>query len=257
MEIVSVGWGIQSSCLYFMSSLGIIPRADHAIFADTGAEHPKTLEYLDYAIEWMKENNGIPIHVVSDRNILDDIRKSVSGSRVASIPVFTGNEGKLRRQCTGEYKIDQVKKKIREIYGLKKGQNMKPTEMWIGISTDEATRMKDSELHNIENKYPLIDEMMSRGDCIKWLAANGFEVPIKSSCVFCPFHSNSAWVEIKNNEPESWETAKEVDNIIRKPTGNIREERFLHRSLKPIDESYLGEDQTNLFENECEGYCGI
>ena len=32
---------------------------------------------------------------------------------------------------------------------------------------------------------------------------------------------------------------------------------YLHRSLKPLDEVYLQEDQGNLFENECEGHCGI
>lgn len=257
MDVISTGWGMQSSALYFMSSIGVIPRADVAVFADTGAEHPKTLEYVEFAIDWAKRNDGIPIHVIRNRNILDDIRRSRDGSRIASLPTFTANGGMVMRQCTGEYKIDQVMQGIRKIYGLKKGQRMKPTNIWIGISTDEASRMKVATGHNLTNKYPLIDEMMSRGDCKKWLSDNNFPTPIKSSCVFCPYHSNDTWQALKTNEPELFDIAIEVDEIIRKPIGNMNEERFLHRSLKPIGEAYFGEDQINLFENECEGYCGL
>ena len=257
LNVISTGWGMQSSALYFMSSIGVIPRADIAVFADTGAEHPKTLEYVEFAIDWAKRNDGIPIRVIRNRNILDDIRKSKDGNRVASIPAFTANEGMVRRQCTSEYKIDQVMQGVREEYGLSKGQRMKPTNIWIGISTDEASRMKIATGHNLTNVYPLIDARMSRGDCKKWLADNGFPVPIKSSCVFCPYHSNDTWKSLKENYPELFSIAIEVDGIIRKPIGRMVEERFLHRSLMPIDEAYLGEDQVNMFENECEGYCGL
>jgi len=38
MKVISLGLGVQSTALYYMSSMGELPRADYAIFADTGGE---------------------------------------------------------------------------------------------------------------------------------------------------------------------------------------------------------------------------
>ena len=41
-------------------------------------------------------------------------------------------------------------------------------ELWLGISTDEAIRMKPSRDRWIQNRYPLIEAGMSRRDCMDW-----------------------------------------------------------------------------------------
>ena len=69
LKVISLGLGVQSTAMYMMSSLGYIPRADHAVFADPGAELPMTYEILEVLKDWAKYNNGIPIHVNSDRNL--------------------------------------------------------------------------------------------------------------------------------------------------------------------------------------------
>ena len=38
MKIISLGVGVQTAGLYYMSSMGFIERCDYAIFADTGGE---------------------------------------------------------------------------------------------------------------------------------------------------------------------------------------------------------------------------
>ena len=43
--------------------------------------------------------------------------------------------------------------------------------MWLGISTDETIRMKNSRDRWIANRYPLIGAGMSRRDCLdRWAA---------------------------------------------------------------------------------------
>ncbi len=256
MKVISLGLGVQSSTLYLMSSMGEIQRTDCAIFADPGAEHPKTYEYLKWLLKWQNNNNGIPIHVVK-KSLYDDLLKQKKDItlRVASIPAFTNNSGMLLRQCTNEYKVEPVIKKIREVHKLKKYKWMKPTEIWIGITTDEAHRMKESPKYNITNKYPLIDLMMNRSDCKKWLEKNDFPVPQKSSCIFCPYHSDWTWREHKKNE-KVWKQIQIIDDSIRYKHKLI-EKSFLHKSCNPIDSAYLQEDQEDLFGNECEGYCGL
>ena len=145
---------------------------------------------LKWLIDWSDENDGIPIIVNKENNLLRDILKNqnLAGQRWASIPAFGESGGMIRRQCTMDYKIVPVMKSIRKLHKLEPRKRMKPTEVWIGISIDEASRMKDSRFYNVKYKYPLIDKYYSRHDCIKYFESNNYPVPGKSSCVFCPYH---------------------------------------------------------------------
>jgi hypothetical protein len=258
MKIISLGLGIQSTAMYLMSSLNYIDRADYAIFADPGAELPDTYDLWDNLVEWAKNNNGIPL-IKKRKSLYDDIINSKDNPniRVASIPAFTESQGMVRRQCTLEYKINTVIQEARRLHGLKKFKQMKPTTMYLGISMDEIERMKISSLYNITYEYPLIDKKITRGECIKFLEEKSFYNVKKSSCTFCPYHSNSQWKEIKQNYPEEWKKVIAVDEAIRDKSKNgMKDKLYLHRSLKPIKEAYLQEDQEELFMCE-EGHCGI
>ena len=95
------------------------------------------------------------------------------------IPVYLkGRDGQGdgigRRQCTTNYKIRPIRRRIRELLGLRPRQRVPAgttVELWLGISTDEAMRMKDSRDRWMTNRYPLIEAGMSRSDCADWWAA--------------------------------------------------------------------------------------
>ena len=102
-------------------------------------------------------------------------------------------------------------------------------------------------------------ELLNMPDCAKWLVANGYPIPVRSSCVFCPYSSNITWKNHKKDK-DVWNKIINIDEAIRTKEElqeELQEEFYLHRSCKPINEVYLQEDQTSLFENECEGYCGL
>lgn len=173
----------------------------------------------------------------------------------------------IRRQCTGDYKIDPIEQGIRKMLGLAKGQRWPRTvvvEQWVGISTDEATRMKPSPRPAIKMRWPLIELGMSRRSCLAWIEKNGFlPLPAKSACTFCPFHSDSEWRRIRDTDPAAWERACEIDDAIR--GGPARKgldgAPFLHAQRVPLREVDLStaeeRGQGNLFENECAGVCGV
>ena len=263
LKVISLGLGVQSTAVYLMSSMGILPRADVAIFADPQAEHQKTYDVLKWLQKWKTENNGIEIVVNKDRNLLRDILKKTNskGNRWASIPAFGGSGGMVRRQCTAEYKIVPVQQSTRKLLGLKKRQRMKPTEMWLGISLDEIQRMKESQMYNITYFYPLIYMGMSRKDCIKFFKDNNFPIPVKSSCVFCPFHSNKFWKEIKEENGAAWKTSVKVDETIRDSSQRgLEDPLYLHRSLIPLKDIDFEDRQESLFADDlfdCEGHCGL
>jgi hypothetical protein len=160
-----------------------------------------------------------------------------------------------------------IRKKIRELMGLKKYQKAPKgigVRLWIGISTDEMLRMKPNRDIYIENVWPLIELEMSRTGCLDWMNKNNHPKPSKSSCIGCPFHSNADWVEMKNNAPDEWNHAIKIDSIIRQPSEYNKNKdllQYMHRRCLPLAEAVLLDeepnDQLNLFNNECEGMCGV
>lgn len=264
MIVLSLGVGVQSSTLYFQSSLNSIQRADYAVFADTGSESANTYKYLEYIQKWCANNNGIPIIVIK-QNLYEDAMRGLNkaGKKFLSIPVY-GMEGGKRffgqRQCTKHYKIETVFKAIRSLYGLLPKKRTPKTDVLIGISTDEILRMKPSRYKTLTNIFPLIDKNMSRDDCKQWLKDNGFIIPPKSSCIFCPYNNDLMWLEEKTNRPDEFEKSCILDDAIRNVTGKGDTGTYLHQSCKPLREVEFKNKNNvdiNLFNNECEGMCGL
>lgn len=88
------------------------------------------------------------------------------------------------------------------------------------------------------------------------IAEVGLPVPEKSACVFCPYHSDSYWRDLRDHHPQDWDRAVAFDERIRR-LQSVRGDIFLHRSLKPLAQVRLDDGQGELFANECEGYCGV
>jgi hypothetical protein len=107
----------------------------------------------------------------------------------------------------------------------------------------------------------LIDMNMSRVDCLKWMEKNGYPKPAKSACTFCPYHDDALWRDMKRDDPQSFAAAVEVDKKIRNGTRGTDQRLYVHRSMKPLDEIDFrnAEDagQSRLFDDECEGMCGV
>lgn len=135
--------------------------------------------------------------------------------------------------------------------------------MWIGISRDEAHRMKPSRVDYIENYWPLVNKGMSRNSCLEWMEKNKFPTPPRSACVFCPFHHDSEWKRLKEIEPEEWSKAVEFEISLQaaaKTQEVLIGTPFLHQSCKPLSEvDFIEPKETQglLFGNECEGMCGV
>jgi len=266
-RFLSLGAGVQSSTLALMIAHGELPPVDAAIFADTQWEPPKVYEWLNWLeSEIQRSPYPFPVHRVSEGNLRADIltRRNTTNGLFAAVPWFIvnpdGTKGMGRRQCTSEYKLKPLRKKMRQLVGLVKGQRSKGVvaEVWIGISTDEALRMKPSHDKWARNVWPLIDANMSRQDCLGWFAAKGYALPPKSSCIGCPFHGKAEWREIKA-DPALWADVLEIDAAIRHQSG-CRGAQFMHPKRLPMDQidfSTPEEKQIDMFNNECEGMCGV
>jgi len=260
---LSLGAGVQSSTMALMAAKGEIEMPDAAIFADTHAEPKAVYDYLN----WLETQLPFPVFRVSKGNLGEDQlnhKITAGGKKYIKnlIPAFfrksDGGVGMMPRYCTSDYKITPVRQKVRE---LSQG---KSCEVWIGISTDEAIRQKPSNVKYITHVFPLLDNNMSRGHCLEWMEKNNYPMPPKSSCIFCPYHSDEQWAALSENElqevasfEQRWNEALKTDSRINQITGVVR----LHRSLDTIDKAYFYDkerkSQLDMFGNECEGMCGV
>jgi hypothetical protein len=263
LTVISLGAGVQSSTMALMTGTGDLPIPDCAIFADTGYESKSCYAYLDF----LKKVLPYPVYVVKFGNIKDDMLKARGTTDFVVAPFYTqetitGKKGMILRQCTNQYKIQPIKQKIRELCGIKKGKHFPKdqyVEQWIGISKDEIGRMKPARDPYIKNRHPLIEANMSRQDCINWLKKNEFPLPEKSACICCPFHDDKYWDFMKKERPSEFADAVAFDKEIRTISRNKNIKNYTHRSCKPLDEvEFSKEDnQLDMFENACEGLCGV
>lgn len=269
LRVLSLGAGVQSTTLALMAAHGeITPMPDCAVFADTGWEPHAVYDHL----AWLRSGNVLPfpVHIVSAGDIRADLLRAARGERWTSIPAFTRTIkgirveiGMIRRQCTKDYKIRPIRKKVRELAGLahRRSPAEPVAEQWIGISFDEVIRMKPSFEAWQVNRWPLIEQAMTRQDCLRWLERHDYPRPPKSACVGCPFHSDAEWRRLRDDDPPAWREAVEVDAALRTGLRGIRGEVFLHRSAVPLGQADLStpedEGQLDLWGNECAGLCGV
>lgn len=269
LRVISLGAGVQSTTVLLMANHGELPGVpvDYAIFADTGWEPAAVYEHL----AWLERMSEIPILRVSNGDLRADALDHTR--RFATMPVFVfnerGGEGKMRRQCTHEYKITAINRKLRELLGVGPRDRIAPgtVESLLGISLDEVERMKPSGEQWVTIRWPLIEKRMTRHDCLNWLERHGYPIPPKSACIGCPFHGNAYWREMKLLRPEEWADACDFDERLREvpprpgERGEISKRRYLHRRRIPLRDVDLSTPadggQGDLFAEECSGMCGV
>lgn len=280
LHILNLGAGVQSTALYLMFCRGEIqPQIDHAIFADTQEEQQAVYQHL----EWLKSLRGPEILILTKGRLGDDLARGVNstGQRFASIPAYTRGkgdkrEGRTRRQCSREYKTEVIEKCIRrELVGLRPRQRM-PKDMvvhqYFGISLDEAGRARRIQERTKSLKwatphFPLIERFMTRANCLTYLADKVPHQTPRSACTFCPYHSDTEWLNVRSNSTD-WERAVYIDEQLRVPGNivnrNMAKPLFVHRSCKPLDEVRFNDkpdpraaQMAINFWAECEGVCGV
>jgi len=258
LRILSLGAGVQSSTLALMIEKGKIPMVDAAIFADTQAESKETYQFFG----WLRSQLSYPVYIISKGNLTEHLLNTdFPIAPFYSFNTVTGKKGLMMRQCTNDYKIQPIIQQVRKLLGLKKREKIKKhikVDMLMGISKDEVFRMKSNRLPYITNVYPLIDLNMRRQDCINWFKKYYDKTPPRSACIYCPYKNDKEWIHLKTHNPEEWQQVIEFDKKIRNNSRKKEEEVYVHKSCKPIIEVDLNKEdnQLDLFDGLCEGYCG-
>lgn len=252
MRVFSWGGGQQSVAVLVLAAQGKL-HYDHFVFSNVGddSEEPDTLDYYrNVAIPFAKAH-GLSLVEVSKRG--KTLYQDLTGdNRSINIPVYMANGAPGNRNCTVNYKIKVVARWTKQ-----QGATIdQPATIGLGISLEEMSRMNESRIAWQVHEYPLIDLRMMRADCIRVIQDAGLPIPPKSACWWCPFKRHSQWQQLRNKRPDLFDKAIQLEQRINEKRANLeRDQVYLHRSLRPLEQAVGG--QYELFEDDaCEsGFC--
>jgi hypothetical protein len=192
-KVLSYGAGVNSTAILALIAEGKITNVSEAVFADTGAERRCTYDYLAY----IQKRSPIPIVVVrSKEGSLWDYceRKVVLPAR-------------YMRWCT-----DRWKRKPLHDY-------VEGATHVIGIHAGESQRVNRWK-SKAGFEFPLISLGIDQAGCIAAIERQGWKVPEKSGCVFCPFAKTAEFARLKQDEPATFERLCRLEAAAMRRLGN-------------------------------------
>lgn len=218
-QIMSCGGGVQSTAMIALVYSGRITPPDLVLMVDTGYEKRGTVDYAHNVLIPACNSKGVEFKILKtpDPQIINE-------KGMITIPAFKlmedGTVQKLYTMCSGSWKMAVMRRHIRSI-GINKAKS------WIGISTDEAQRQRQSNVDWIGNRYPLLEEGMSRYQCLYLIRSLGWPDPARSSCIMCPLQADEEYELMKYKYPEDYQRVVDIDNCIERHNPKI----FLHKSM--------------------------
>ncbi len=260
IQVFSSGMGTQSCGIAVMIYLGILPKPDLIVAADTGRECSAAIKYNEKYIKPLMDEIGVPFIIAhkdsfpelgKQYDIIDDDPNTKTD---VLMPMFHNDGvsiGKAPGFCSDKWKTKTVHRSVNKYFG-EKVANKRGVDQWIGMSSDEMKRVKFPS-GKWQKKYPLVEMMLNRAQVIAISQAFGLPTPPRSSCYMCPNRTDPEWVELKKETPEDFELAVKVESYIH---SEGYEDQFLHKSCKPLGEVIFktgAEAQMDLFN--CSGIC--
>jgi hypothetical protein len=244
VRFVSYGGGVQSTALLVLAAQR---KIDFPLFvmANVGddSENPLTLDYVREHAAPYAAAHGIEL-VLLDRHRRDGTvetlwgRLTREGSRSLPIPVRMSNGAPGTRSCTADFKIKVTGKEAKR----RGATAADPAVIGIGISVDEIHRANNRRCEPHERiVYPLLDLGLRRTDCMRVIREAGLPVPPKSSCFFCPFHRDSAWHDLRREQPEEFRKACELEDTLNARRDELGKDHvYLTRHGRPLRDVIRG-----------------
>jgi len=174
------------------------------IFMDTGAEHPKTYEFIRKVNDEFGLNlvclrgdfsrplgGGVYYNVVDINDIKQDLKPFEQMTSKYGVP-YTGG-----MFCTDRMKLKPFKKYCDEVYGKKN------YETWLGIRADEPRRLTPKPFIRYMAEITDFDKQ----DVLNYWSKMPFDLGIDEwlgNCVFCPKKSNLKLAAAQRDEPKHY-----------------------------------------------------
>lgn len=183
-RFISFSGGVESTTMCILYGKGA-----KAIWCDTGAEHKKMYERIDFVEGKLKQLHGDDFEIIRLKpNVkvkgifVDNLLDAVLGWKFMPSQIF--------RYCTGKFKIEPIDDFLAE---------QGDCELMIGLNADEEAREGNWGLKtNVKYLYPLQDDKLSRANCEDILRLNNLhpEFPVymlRGGCSMCFYKSEKEY----------------------------------------------------------------
>jgi len=162
------------------------------VMADTGAEWPETVAYVEqFERDWLRPR-GLHIEHLG-------AKWRESGYKL-TLPEYCAQYAYLPfsriRWCTQRYKTRPIAAWM-EAHAV--------TVQHLGIAADESQRCPDAS-------RPLCERGITRAACIEIIRREGLSVPSRSNCWLCPFQKSWQWRELWEKDPDLYERAASLED---------------------------------------------
>jgi len=191
-----------------------VPEMEY-FFADTGAELPETLEYIDLLEDYL----GKPIVRLNATRDFDYYLKYHNNFLPSA----------RQRWCTVNLKLIPFEEYVGDDSAVS----------YIAIRADEPSRQgyfKPSKT-NIQTRMPFRDDGIAKEDVMRILNEAGIGLPryynwrSRSGCYFCFFQQQGEWAGLKKHHPDLFEAAKRYE-IVDEGSGRL----FTWNQVGSLDE---------------------
>jgi len=251
LQVLSLGGGVQSSALLLMAIDGKFERPDVVVFSDTGSEMPSTYatiaELKNKCRDANLEFHTVGSHFGEDALIAGNWKLHEYYLEAGLLPMV-GNP-----QCTFNFKIYPVRRKVREILETRPPYPKGTTQvnMWLGITTDERKRSEHPQdsIIWVKNRFPLLEIEFSRQNCKDYITKNHPSLKVsKSGCFMCHYQGAKSWARLRRDYPEKFAFALKLEQNAKEVRG-VRRGLFGTESIIAFDSDFTLEDFGLLEEN--------
>ena len=197
---------------------GALPDGVAAVFANTGMEHPATLDFVDACarawgvrVVWVEYDWDAPRRT----RIVDYRSASRNGEPYAALigrKGFVPNVG--LRFCTGDLKRDRIESYARYRLGLRRWRSV------VGLRADERSRVLRMRARDCGSRtgahaaLPLADAGVAERDVLAWWKRQPFDLGIPSAagnCTLCYLKGRGKLLRLIREDPSraDWWIAQE------------------------------------------------
>ena len=233
-RFIAFSGGVESTTMCLLYGKGAT-----AVFTDTGSEHAAMYARIDTM------EKAITKHHNGDFKLIR-LRASVTakGAKVSTLTEYVERmqyfPSARDRFCTARFKIAPLDKFL-------KSQGV--SELTIGLNADETDRDGNYGLMaNVDYKYPLQSDGITRQDCIDILEDAGLapDFPAymrRGGCIFCPFKSKKEYKAMVHLAPDEINLVR----ILEEKAQDKRGKYYRIRQNMPSMGEFIETEKNNLF----------
>lgn len=258
VQVVSFSGGRTSAYMVWliesMRKSGIITCRVIYIFMDTGAEHPKTYEFLRKCVEYfgielicLRGDFNQPVGKGSTYQVLDisECEHDMINGPMGQILNKYGTPTVMGAWCTSRMKEETHDKYCDDVFGV--GNYV----TWLGIRADEQSRLKIGKRSDLRYLAEISD--FDKEDVLDFWKDMPFDLEIEEhlgNCVFCIKKSINKIALAARDEPElaaQWMKAIEsATDRLNQPTEKEVNDLFPYKYTQQVEKGVMYRNHNSM-----------